>query len=465
MRDKDVFDITSRIETRTDRESFFAADRSVGVTLGALSLTATQVSAGTLVGAVGLHYLIGVAFLWSWVGIWLGWLFVVLFVGPQLRERGGLTVSDFLAARFTDEYQSVRGLSAGIIALVYLVFVTAQYVAGGVIMEGMFGVERWVSAVGLAVLALSYTAWGGMRTSMTTDALQVVAMVVGLLAAVVVGVDRVGGIGRLREELVAVDPGLLAAVNAPVEVAGFAVAFGLGIVVAPFELSRMYAMRAPDTVRRAIPIAVGIQLVIAACIALLGLVARLRFGDLPTPDAAVPRLALVLFGPLAGGLLVVAVLAAILSTTDSILIVVASAVAHDLYAQTLPELGVVTDPDEEDVLRVARTTVAVTAAVPVVLAVRPGLLGGLVQVIIALASALLAGALFVPVLAGLYWPRATVGGALAGMAGGVVGVAGWHFLTLPGSTFVTFASVDPVVPGVVVSGILTAVGSLATVGE
>jgi SSS family solute:Na+ symporter/sodium/proline symporter len=258
-------------------ERFFLADHEVGWLAGSASLAATQLSAGTFVGTVGIHYAFGISFLAIWPGIWLGWLASMWFVAPQLRRFGGVTIPEFVATRFSADGadgRRVRALVAVLIAAIYLVYTAAQYLAGAVVLETILGVPRlWGTAL-LAVLVLGYTVTGGMRASVLSDAVQVLLMVVGLVAAVAVGLSHVGGFDDLLRGAEAIDPTLLGWGMAPVDVAGFALAFGLGIVAAPYEMSRIYAMKSPETVVTAIKGAVCIQALVAVCVALLGLIAR-----------------------------------------------------------------------------------------------------------------------------------------------------------------------------------------------
>jgi SSS family solute:Na+ symporter/sodium/proline symporter len=439
--------------TESDAESFFTADRSVGALLGGASLTATQVSAGTLVGTLGVHYLTGVGFVWVWAPIWLGWLVSTLFVAPQLRAHGGYTVPDFLAARFDSPW--LRGVAATFIAAIYLVYTTGQYVAGGVVLGTLFGVGDLTAAAVVAALALSYTAVGGMRASIYSDVAQVALVVVALAAAAAVGVADVGGLGALDAAAASIDPGLVAPTGGWRTVVALGLAFLFGIAVAPYELSRVYAMRDPDTVRESIGIAVAIQAIVGACIAVLGVLARVRYPELATADAALVELAFGVFGPVLGGLLLLGVLAAILSTVDSILLVTASAVAHDFYAETLPALGVLDEPSDDRVLRVSRATTVAAAVIPVGLAAAAGVLGGLVQFIVGLYSALLGATLFVPVVAGLHWAGTTRAGALAGMTAGFAVATACQLLAAAGAPIASAAVFSPVVPGVAASALAT----------
>lgn len=445
MRTMGIFD---RFE---DSEAFFTADREVGSLYGGASLAATQMSAGTLVGAVGLHYLFGLGFLWTWIGIWAGWLLSLVAIAPRLRDHGGYTVPDFLGERFGGDRGYVRGISAGLIAVIYLVYTTAQYVAGSVVLEALLGTPQWVGAAIVAVLALSYTLVGGMRVSVYTDAVQVSVLVGALLLASVAGVVAVGGPGRTIAAVATVDASLLNAIDVPTVAVGIALSFGFGITIAPYELSRVYAMRDPGTVKRAIPVSIAIQAVVAACIALLGLVARVRFPGLGSPDAAVTVLAADLFGSAVGAVLLLGVLAAILSTVDSVLLVTASAVAHDLYAETVPALSGRAAPADGRVLRIAQATTVAAALLPLAFVAVSGLLGGLVQFIVALYTSLLASTLFVPVVAGLHWKGATTAGALGGMVAGLAAVVVWQLTTAAEGSLAAFGAVDPVVPGLLCS--------------
>jgi len=443
-----------------DEESFYTADRRVGTVLGSMSLTATQVSAGTMIGTIGIHYTVGIGFALVWVGIWLGWLFSMFFIAPQLREAGGFTIANFLAERFGTGDGHIRGLAAVFIALIYLVYTTAQYVAGGILLEAVFGLDQFLGVVLVAALALSYTVLGGMLFSVYSDAIQVLTLLVGLVTATTVAVCDVGGVGQLTDSVAAIDQQLVSLTGAPALTLGLALSFGFGIAIAPFEMSRVYAMRDPETVRRAIPLSIGIQSIIAVCIATIGLVARLRFPGLDNPDMAVVKLSLDLFGPLVGGLLLLAVVAGILSTVDSVLLVSSAAISHDLFKKAFPAAGLA-DPfsDEQGVATITRLVTVAAAVIPVGFTLFSGYLGGLIQLIVALYTSLLAGTLFAPVLAGLYWTEATKSGVISGMGAGIVAVLCWQLLRATESLGDPLVSVDPVVPGLLVSVLAIAVVS------
>ena len=443
-----------------DEDSFYTANRRVGTVLGSMSLTATQVSAGTMIGTIGIHYTVGIGFALVWVGIWLGWLLSMFFIAPKLREADGFTIPNFLADRFGTGDGHVRGFAAVFIALIYLVYTTAQYVAGGILLEAVFGLDPFVGVVLVAALALSYTVLGGMLFSVYSDAIQVLTLLAGLVTATTVAIGDVGGVDQLADGVTVIDQQLLSLTGAPALTLGLALSFGFGIAIAPFEMSRVYAMRDPETVRRAIPLSIGIQSIIAVCIATIGLIARLRFPELNNPDMAVIKLSLDLFGPLVGGLLLLAVVAGILSTVDSVLLVSASAISHDLFKEALPASDM---PDifsgEQGAVTINRVVTVAAAVIPVGFTLFSGYLGGLIQLIVALYTSLLAGTLFAPVLAGLYWPEATKSGVISGMVSGMFSVLGWQLVRATELLGEPLVSVDPVVPGLLVSLLAIAVVS------
>jgi Na+/proline symporter len=205
-------------------------------------------------------------------------------------------------------------------------------------------------------------------------------------------------------------------------------------------------MRDAATVRTAIGVSLVLQAIIAVTVALLGVTMRLFFPTLSTPDLAGVVMSQFLLGPILGGLFVAAVLSAILSTIDSVLIVSAAGIAHDIYAMLI-------DPDatERKKLWVNRAAVIVLGLVPVALALNRDLFGGLIQFIVILLLSLLGSAFFAPVLLGLHWRRANTPGGVAGMTVGFATAVVWHIGTdvyafVP-AVFTRYIG-DPVIPGV-----------------
>ena len=145
--------------TRTAAD-FVVAGRTLGALVGGATLAATQISAGTFVGTVGLHYTAGVCFAWVWPGAWLGWIVSAVFVAPKLRDSGALTVPDFFARRYGP---AARTLSAALIVLAYTIFLVAQYKASGIIVHAVLGWPEWSGIVLILASTTVYSLLGGLH--------------------------------------------------------------------------------------------------------------------------------------------------------------------------------------------------------------------------------------------------------------------------------------------------------------
>jgi len=447
--------------SKTDtEEDFLVAGREIGPLVGAATLSATQLSAGTFVGLVGIHYLTGISFIWEWPWLWAGWIVSLVFIAPQLRRFGELTVPDFLAVRFGDDGAGgarVRALGAVLIVLAYSIYIGAQYTAAGLIFQSIFGVSNQLGIALMVVLVVVYTAVGGMRASMLTDFVQLIVMLIAGFIALPLILDMIGGVGQLNLMLESVNPELVGWAWTPVEVSTIGMAFGFSLAAAPNEIVRIYSMRDEQTVRTAIGLTLFFQLIIATGMAIVGMSMFVLFPSLTTADLASVIMSIDVLGPILGALLISAILSAMLSTVDSIMIVSASGIAHDLYAEIInPEAS------ESQKVWVNRLAVLAIGLIPLVFAFNPELVGGLVQLIVLLQASMMGGMFFITILLGLHWRRASTEGAIGAMLGGLVAVVGWHVGVDSGVVTGFPAQLDPVIPGVVVSLILLVVVSLVT---
>ncbi len=420
-------------------EDFLVAGRSVGALVGGATLAATQMSSGTVVGTVGFHYLTGVSWAWIWPGVWIGWVVAAVWVAPKLRAFGGVTVPDYIAVRFGSE--KARVLSALLIVVAYTIYLSAQYTAGGIIFQALF---RWPYLWGVLVVALAtllYTWLGGMRSSVYTDFVQALVMALAFCVAVPLIVYRVGGFEIMGRVLAGIDPRLTGWYFSGREVFVFSLAFALAIATAPYQIARIYAMRDVATVRLAIGIAFVFQALMGAATMIAGLGMRALFPVLPSPDLASSIMALQVLTPVAGSLLLVGALSAIMSTCDSVMIISAAGISHDLYGKFLRPHAT-----EAEKLRVNRWSVLAVGLVPLALTF---VKLGLVQEIVVDYTKLMASFFFVPVVFGLNWRGGTRAGAIASMLGGFSAFMLW-WLQRPDYPW----GIDPIFPGVLTSLVL-----------
>lgn len=415
-------------------EEFLTAGRSIGPWVGGAVLAATQISAGTLVGTVGRHYSTGVSWIWVWPGLWLGWFISAVFVGPKLRQFGAVTIPDYLAIRY--ESKGLRLISASFIILVYMVLLVAQYQACGVIFQSIFGLKPIYAMVMLIASTLLYTLLGGVRTSSYIDLLQIFIVAGGLLIATPVLVHYAGGLRSSGQFLTLLDTRLTAGWYGWKQVVGTAVVFGVGVAAAPYEMVRFYSMRDKATVRYAIGVCFIFQAIIGGAVLLMGLLTRTVFPSLSSGDQASSIMAASVLPPIVGSLFMVALISAIMSNINSVLLVSAASVSHDIYGRFLsPDAG------EKRKLLVSRFAIVLLSLVPAWFALQKF---GDVQSIVIIAIRLIGCFFFVPVLLGLNSRFGSRAGAIAACFGGVSIALIWPIL------FPTrFPSIDPAEVGII----------------
>ncbi len=443
-----------------DEDDFLVANREIGPAVGAATLSATQMSAGTFVGTLGVHYLTGVSFVYIWIGLWMGWLVSLVFVAPQMRRFGEITVPDFIAVRFGDDGAGgdrMRAFSAVLIVVAYTVYISAQYTGAGLIFQSIFGVSTVVGMGIMVAIVIAYTAFGGMRASALSDFVQIIIMTVGAIIAIPILLGNVGGITELELMLTSLNPQLVGWYFSPLEVGTIALAFGFGMLGAPYEIVRIYSMRDEQTVRYAIGTTLIFQILIGGGVAVVGMSMRVLYPQLTTPDLASVIMSIDVLGPILGALVIGAILSAMLSTVDSIMIVSGGAIAHDIYSELInPEAS------ESRKLWANRLAVIFVGIVPFFLALYGEALGGLVQFIVLLQAAIIGATFSMPLLLGLHWDRINTPGTLVGMILGFVSVLVWHFGTDAGAISGILAQIDPVVPGVIMCLIGMIAGSYLT---
>jgi SSS family transporter len=430
-------------------EDFLAAGRTIGPWVGGAVLAATQISAGTFVGTLGRHYLTGVSWIWIWFGVWTGWVISAVLVAPKLRRFGALTVADYVGKRFASE--RARTLAAALIIVTYTIYLTAQFQAIGEIASAIFGIAPLVAMSALLASTAFYTLLGGVRSSSYIDFVQTLIMIVALLLAVPVVLSHTGGIAALGEYVGSIEPRVTAWWFTWKELVAFGFAFGLSIAAAPYEMTRYYSMRDVATVRFAIGVALIAQVFVGSTVMILGIGMRGLFPYLASADQASSILASTVMSPLLGSLFLVAMLSAIMSTVNSILLVTGGAFAHDLYKGLVNPLA-----SERRLIWINRVSIVVLGVIPFWFASRK--LAD-VQTIVIEQAKFIASFFFVPVVLGLNWRRGTKEGATWSMVAGCIGCLVWTF------TFQrSFArhGIDAVEVGVAVSALTFILVSRAT---
>ena len=414
---------------RTRSQSdFFVGGRSMHRLVVALSAVSSGRSSWLVLGVSGIAYVQGASALWAVAGYTAVELVQCLVLGPRLRvetERlGSITLLDYLESRFDDTGHLLRLLGALIIGVFITAYVAAQLNAGAKTLSAALGWDLGLCLVLSGLLILVYMVLGGYVAVAWNDVVRAVLMLLGLVALPAYGLVRVGGFAQLREMLVALDPtavdpfalGLGAFI-------GF-VGIGLGSPGQPHILVRYMSIDDPRHLPSVAFVGTAWNVVLGAGAVAIGLLGRAlmpQVGSLPGADPEMVYLALSsdLFGPVLFGLLVGGVFAAILSTADSQLLVVASTFARDIYEKVLRPGS---EADEATKLRLGRFVLVASGIVALALA---WVAQDLVFWLVLFAWGGLGASLGPALILSLFWKGATRNGIATGMITGTVVTIVW----------------------------------------
>ncbi|WP_018872258.1 sodium/proline symporter PutP [Thioalkalivibrio sp. ALJ16] len=436
--------------TTTTLSDYVLGGRRLGPGVAALSAGASDMSGWLLLGLPGAIYVSGLSELWIGVGLVVGALLNWLFVAGRLRRftalaKDSLTIPDFLENRFEDRTRILRVVSAIVILVFFTLYISAGLVGGGLLFQSSFGMDYETAVWVGAIVIISYTFLGGFLAVSWTDFLQGILMFLTLLVVPMFAVVLVGGWGSVQSEVVAVDPTHVQVLQGMTFLGMISLlAWGLGYFGQPHILARFMALRSERDVPRATLI--GMTWMVLALIGAVatGYMGIAYFADAPLADGETVLIELIraLFNPWVAGILMAAILAAIMSTIDSQLIVSASAITNDFYRGILR-----TEAGATELVWISRAAVLGVSLVALLLAMAPE--AGVLDLVAYAWGGF--GAAFGPVIIlALYWSRMTRNGALAGMVVGAVTVILWNqaegglfdvYELLPGFIFATVAIV------------------------
>ena len=448
----------------TDSAGYFLGGRSLGPWPAALSAGASDMSGWLLLGLPGFAFLSGLESLWLAGGLLAGTYLNWLLVAKRLRTysveaNDSLTIPEFFANRFGDRRHLLQVIAAFFVLLFFLFYTSAGLVAAGKLFETVFGIDYLLAVIVGTLFIVSYTLFGGFLAVSWTDLVQGLLMAAALIVVPVVAIQIDGGLGAMLVTLRDHNPDLLTLLddNAGKPLGIIAVislvAWGLGYFGQPHILARFKGIRSNADVPYARRIAVtwsALAMAGAIAVGLSGFayVQANLGGQLADAETIFMILVNALFHPVVAGVLLAAILAAIMSTADSQLLVSSSALAEDFYRQLFRK-----DASRKEVMLVGRIAVVVLAVVALLLAASPD------STVLGLVSYAWAGfgAAFGPVLIlSLYWRRMNWAGAVAGVITGGLVVVLWK--QLGGGLFDLYE----IVPGVLLATAAIIVASLLT---
>lgn len=430
--------------------------RGLGPGVAALSAGASDMSGWLLLGLPGSAYVSGFSSAWIAIGLAIGAYINWQFVARRLRSysevsNNSITIPDYLENRFRDSSKVLRMISALVILIFFTFYTSSGLVAGGKLFESSFGLEYTTALWIGAIVIISYTFLGGFLAVSWTDFIQGLLMFAALIVVPIVAISEVGGWDQTVQKVGALNPDGLD-IYAGTTTLGIIslLAWGLGYFGQPHIITRFMALKSVRDVPKARLIGT-VWMVIGLFGAIFtGFAGIAYFADKPLadPETVFMDLSQILFNPLVAGILLAAILSAIMSTIDSQLLVSSSAVAEDFYKAIFRR-----EASQKELVRVGRISVAVIALIAILLAMNPE------SSVLNLVSYAWGGfgAAFGPIiLFSLFWKRTNRNGALAGIISGAIVVVVWEKLS--GGLFDLYE----IVPGFIISSLAIIFVSLIT---
>jgi sodium/proline symporter len=321
-----------------DTADFFLAGRGLGPWIAAISASASSSSAWTLLGVSGAAYAWGLPALWLFPATVGGFLLNWIWIAPRLRKlasgEGAITLSAIVApVGLGDSRRVILRAAAAIIVFCFVFYIASQFEAAGKAFESTFAMSIHTSILIGAGIVLAYTLLGGFWAVSVTDSVQGLLMLTAAIVLPVVALIAVGGIDPLVTGLIATKnaappTGPLSAVMAVLFALGL-LGIGLGYPGQPHVVNRFMALRDERSLRQGRVIALAWAVIVYAGMLTLGFSARVLFADLGDSEQVMFKVAGELLPPVVAGVMLAAVLSAIMSTADSQLLVAASAISYD----------------------------------------------------------------------------------------------------------------------------------------
>lgn len=430
-----------------DLSDYILGGRNLGPAVAALSAGASDMSGWLLLGLPGALYAGGMNNIWIGIGLTIGAFLNWQFVAGKLRiytEKAGnsITLPDYLENRFEDKTKVLRVISAFVILIFFTIYVSSGLVGGAILFEKTFGLDYQIALWIGAIVIVGYTFLGGFMAVSLTDFIQGILMFCALIIVPVVATNLAGGWDATLAAVGKADPSHLDAFSGMTVFSIISLmAWGLGYFGQPHILARFMALRdAKDAPKAQV---VGMTwMVIGLFGAIFTGFAGIGFLDAPLENSETVFIALTesLFNPWIAGIILAAILSAIMSTIDSQLLVCSSAVAEDFYRSILKK-----EASAKELVWVGRISVLVLALIATAFASDPE------SKVLDLVSYAWGGfgAAFGPVvILSLFWRKMTRNGALAGMVTGAVTVIVWKnihggifdmYEILPGFIICTFS--------------------------
>ena len=393
-------------------DDYWVGGRNIGVSMNALAIMAALASGGSIVGVMGLAYSKGIPFALSlFSGAVIGFPLASVLIAKPLRNFGKYTITDFLAFRFP--HPIIRIGVPLVILFTFTIYIIAQLKAAGITAEGLLGLPYHQGVVLFTIVFIIYVSFGGMLAVTWTDMFQGALMIVIIIGTafyltinndlnnlpLIEATNQSPGLGSFEQQSLT-------------SYIGSFVIWAAAISVVPHIVMRVYSSKDSYSAKLSLNVAILLySVMILSSLFVIVPMGKILFPDLNDADMVFLRVVETSFPPMVRGLAVAAVIAAVMSTTDALLLACSSAVAHDILGYFLPDL-------EEGVnnrIRVYSTwSIGLLA---MAFAFDPP---ALITVFYSSAIGILCAGLFVPTVAGIWWKDANTTSGICAFLFGIV---------------------------------------------
>jgi len=438
-------------------DNYFIGGRSLGPWIAAMSAEASDMSGWLLMGLPGVAYWLGLAdAAWTAIGLALGTYLNWLLVAKRLRcyssvAGNSITIPDFFSNRFREKKKVLMTIAALFILVFFTVYASSCFVTCGKLFSALFGMPYQTMMIVGVVFVILYTLLGGFLAESASDFMQGVVMITALGAVLIVSTIAAGGPAQIVENIRNI-PGFLDffGIAQPVVIDGqqqvqngvplfgeageygfltviSTMSWGLGYFGMPQVLLRFMAIRKASELKKSRRIATSWAVLSLGFAVIIGMIGRALYPTALTSASSAENIFIVissnLLPPLLAGLAMAGILAATISSSDSYLLIAASAFSKNIFQGIMKK-----DASDKQVMHMSRATLLTIALVGLLIALDEN---SIIFKIVSFAWAGF-GATFGPImLFSLFWKRTTREGAVAGMITGGVSVFVWKLLLKP----------------------------------
>ncbi|BCD45669.1 sodium/proline symporter PutP [Helicobacter suis] len=437
-------------------EDYFLGDRSMGPVVSALSAGASDMSGWLLMGLPGALYVSGLINSHIAIGLTIGACINWILIAKRLRVytsviANSITIPDYFETRFSDDKHILRLLSAIVILIFFTFYVSSGLVSGAKLFEATFGVKYNHALITGTLIIVTYTFLGGYKAVCWTDLLQGLLMMGALVAVPCMMLYHLGGFGHSFDLIAQVKPNNLTFLEGTSLVTIISsLAWGLGYFGQPHILVRFMSIRSIKEIPQATAVGISwmaISLIGSCLIGLLGVAYVAKFHlSLDDPEKIFIHMSATLFNPWISGVLLSAILAAVMSTASSQLLVSSSTIAEDFYSKIFNKQAPV-----QAVMLVSRAAVLAVACIAFLISTDRN---ASVLKIVSYAWAGFGASFGTVILFSLFWARMTRIGAIMGM------IFGASTVILYDKFGKVYLDIYEIVPGFIASSLAIVIFSL-----